>query len=85
MTCFGQLDENGKRYIPVEWAKTMIMHGVFPKGWKQRGPGNPQGNTWTREALYDTMCLQCKCVYNVRSHALVLCVEYRWKMRHLIE
>jgi len=49
MACFGQLDANKQRYVPIEWARDMFMNGVFPAEWTKRGPGSPQGNTWSRE------------------------------------
>jgi hypothetical protein len=36
MAAFGKKDENGQMYLPLEWARTMVMDGVFPKGWVKR-------------------------------------------------
>merc|ERR1712072_1572954 len=46
LACFGIKDSKGQRYIPEPWAKSMIMNAVFPKEWKRRGAGNPNGNLW---------------------------------------
>jgi len=53
--CFGQKDATGERYIPLEWLKTMEMHGVFPAGWKKRGPGNPEGEAWGNDDVLHVM------------------------------
>lgn len=39
MAGFGVKDEEGNMYMPLEWARTMVLEGVFPKGWKKRSWG----------------------------------------------
>jgi hypothetical protein len=36
MAAFGKKDENEQIYLPLEWARTMVMDGVFPKNWVKR-------------------------------------------------
>lgn len=42
MAGFGIKDEEGRMYLPLEWARTMVLEGVFPAGWKKRSWGFPE-------------------------------------------
>jgi len=55
LVCFGQKDANGNRYLPLDWAKTMEMDGVFPSKWKKRGTGNPEGGEWGPAQILDVI------------------------------
>jgi len=36
LAAFSVKDSEGKRFLPLTWARTMVMHGVFPSKWKKR-------------------------------------------------
>jgi len=57
LVCFGQKDEKGETYLSLDWAKTMEMDGVFPKGWTAKSAGwdVKTGKTWGTNELFPIM------------------------------